>query len=255
MNTETINLVIPLEPKCLQAASDYLGDLSVNVEHYDFEQLKADPEYVPTLGELNESIKPDPTKPALEVAPGATVVIGDGSGEPLPPVTDPDTKTIFGDAPAEPLAASAPADGEAPAAPTTTTAIPPTTGAASVEVDSRGLPHDARIYTGKKTKLVKTGEWKRKRGVDEALVIKIEAELRAAMGQQPAAPTEAPPEEPAPPADDMSFADFVVLTTDTANGITPEAVKTACEKHGLSDVIYLAAREDLIPAIRAELGI
>lgn len=81
-----------------------------------------------------------------------------------------------------PTAAAAIVAPPAPAitAPITTTLGPASlgAGAASVELDSKGLPWDERIHAGTKSKL-KSGEWKAKKQVEAALVASVEAELRA----------------------------------------------------------------------------
>lgn len=72
----------------------------------------------------------------------------------------------------------------------TTQAQPPAPGASApsgVELDSRGLPWDARIHaksgTGPGGTKNADGTWRAKRGLnDAALVARIEAELRAVMG-------------------------------------------------------------------------
>lgn len=53
--------------------------------------------------------------------------------------------------------------------------------------DKNGLPWDARIHSGAGTKTA-TGEWRKRKGVDAALVTAVEAELRAKVAT-PAAPT------------------------------------------------------------------
>lgn len=66
----------------------------------------------------------------------------------------------------------------------------PTIPTGAADVDKNGIPWDARIHAGTKGKTQK-GEWKRKKGVDDALVATVEAELRAAMargGNAPAIP-------------------------------------------------------------------
>jgi len=76
--------------------------------------------------------------------------------------------------------------------------------ASDVQLDSQGLPWDARIHAASKTTLKKTGEWKRKRGIDPTYAMEVEAELRAAMSapEAPAAPMpqQGPPPTPAPEA-------------------------------------------------------
>lgn len=55
-----------------------------------------------------------------------------------------------------------------------------------VDVDSAGLPWDERIHSSSKSTIA-NGTWKKKRGVDPALVATVEAELR---GEEPAAAAE-----------------------------------------------------------------
>lgn len=114
-----------------------------------------------------------------------------------------DAAAIFGavapNVPAAPLA-SAPAPVAAPA---------PATN--SVQLDKNGLPWDGRIHASTKA-TVQDGSWKKRRGVDDAEVARVEAELRQVMGipnapaaaspvaQVPAAPIAAPPSPPAAPS-------------------------------------------------------
>ena len=55
----------------------------------------------------------------------------------------------------------------------------PVAAVAPGEVDSTGLPWDARIHSGKKTKTA-AGAWRAMKGVDASLVTAVEAQLRAA---------------------------------------------------------------------------
>lgn len=80
-----------------------------------------------------------------------------------------------------------------------------------VDLDTDGLPWDARIHAGTKSKN-QDGRWKMKRGVEDHVVAQVQGELRALMGvptpgnvpqagapaMPPAAPI--PPAPPAPPA-------------------------------------------------------
>jgi len=117
--------------------------------------------------------------------------LGFGAGD-TPPAVTPDPATVgFG---SESSATAAP-----PAAPDTASA-----GAlARVELDHDQLPHDTRIHASTKTKN-KDGRWKKKKGVDDATVARVEGELRSIMNLPPAAPPSAvappPPTTPAPPA-------------------------------------------------------
>ena len=71
--------------------------------------------------------------------------------------------------------------------------------AAGAELDSAGFPWDARIHAGTKS-TKKDGTWTYKRGVDDALVKAVEAELRAVMAAPTAATVPSAPETPpAPP--------------------------------------------------------
>lgn len=100
-------------------------------------------------------------------------------------------------APAASVSALPPAS--APAAPTA--GVPPV----GVDVDSAGLYWDGRIHGSTKTKNA-DGSWRQKRGLnDDALKLRVEAEIRAALsarapsGVVPAAPPTAPV-APAPAA-------------------------------------------------------
>ena len=74
-----------------------------------------------------------------------------------------------------------------------------------VEVDSAGLPWDRRIHSSAKSK-IKDGTWKKLRGVDDALVAQVEAELRQSMN--PVAPVAEPVQTaaPTPPAPEVAAA-------------------------------------------------
>lgn len=70
--------------------------------------------------------------------------------------------------------------------------------AGTQELDSAGLPWDARIHSSSKEKLVKDSTWKLKRGVDQNLVAQVQAEHRAAGFGAAAAPVTPPPVNTAP---------------------------------------------------------
>lgn len=122
-----------------------------------------------------------------------------------------------------------------PAAASTPAAVsPPLSPPAGVELDSDGLPWDARIHASTKTKVQSNGTWKKIRKVEPELVKQVEAELRQVMAapvpetpgmaapvtvdgpvttdpaaafaaQQPAADVPPPPgaDVPPPPADNV----------------------------------------------------
>lgn len=87
---------------------------------------------------------------------------------------------------------------------------------ASVELDSDGLPWDARIHAETRSK-VKAGSWKRKRGVDESVVAEVEAQLRAVLGvpvpvELGNVPLPPPPPAPTPFADTATAAAISTAT-------------------------------------------
>tara|TARA_R110000737_G_scaffold159837_1_gene187591 strand:- start:806 stop:1603 length:798 start_codon:yes stop_codon:yes gene_type:complete len=193
----------------------------------------------------------DPKQPAAETATSAAETATPQAGSPTQNITT-QTETV--------------------------TPAPVATAPAGVEVDSDGLPWDHRIHAlgagGTHNKLKKTQQWKKKRGVDAALVAEVEAELRAAMSAGPANPvvTEQPAPAPAPapaatteqPAPAPAPAPAAVGGTTTfpalmagitANGIDQAKVTEAVNAQGLTALPLLAARPDLIPAVAAALGV
>lgn len=155
------------------------------------------------------------------------------------------------------------------------------TPAPGVELDDNGIPYDPRIHTGGNDKKMKGQNiWKKKRGVDPALVIQVEAELRAAIvtpvpaatpapeapvpaatpapeEQPPQSPAATPaPEAPAPAPATSLFAQFVTDIA-TANMESTKLVPVLT-KYGFADLSELNAAQAcdvLIPVIRGELGL
>lgn len=155
---------------------------------------------------------------------------------------------------------------------------------AGVELDCDGLPHDMRIHAGTKTFVKKTGQWKKKRGVEAELVTQVEAELKAAMAapaptampEAPTTPTNtpaAPAPAPVPPApvtvsaapapvaapaptaiDPKSITNFAeFMSACTANEVPAESIVAACQQHGIAAPTLLAARPDLVLAVAKTL--
>jgi hypothetical protein len=187
--------------------------------------------------------------------------------------------------------------GGAPAAPETGPVPPASTAASatgarspaalapstSTELDADGLPWDDRIHAGSQTKLAKTGQWKKKRGVEDELVRQVEAELRLLMAV-PSPATPAPsvfaesdaaaaftvPKPSVPPATAPEFAPPA-----TPSAVTPASeIRTMAELtkaiiaagldmqtdvlpvlqlNGVQSLPLLGARSDLIPTIAAQL--
>ena len=162
--------------------------------------------------------------------------------------------------------------------------IPTPTG---VELDVDGLPWDVRIHSKNKSKLAKTEQWKKKRGIDAALVETVEAELRAAMGAPsvfsddyvepvlvetiappPIAETIAPPPiveigipdtlvAPAPPIVEtaITFPEIMskITAAQVAGTITDIQVLKAVNDQGLASLALLAVRPDLTHAVNTAL--
>lgn len=150
--------------------------------------------------------------------------------------------------------------------------VPPATGA---DLDKDGIPWDGRIHASTKTKTVEA-VWKKKRGIEQAEVDRVVAELRTTMmapaasipvppavaqafasgAASPVVP--APPAPPSPPAAvGITFAAFMGHVTGgvTSGRFTREAVADACAKHGAANLPGLINRPDLIPAVARELGL
>jgi hypothetical protein len=135
-------------------------------------------------------------------------------------------------------------------------------------LDADGIPWDARIHAGTKTRLKANNTWKLKPGIDKALVDQVRAELTGVQAAvavpAPPAPTladaaavsatlQAPPPPPAP-AGPTNFAELIkeVTTRITAGQMTPDQVNgavAAVTGGQLTMCNQLAARQDLIPAV------
>lgn len=278
---KTISLTVPMDYNALTRASDMLHGLAIDLSKEQPGTTVAEHEHTVTKAVGDASIT-ETTKSVVTEAPA-----------PAPaPTTEPAATEVFATPNADTVASvtEQPAESVQPAAPaeSATTAEPVTTAAApaGVEVDSDGLPWDHRIHAlgagGVHNKLKKTQQWKKKRGVDAALVAEVEAELRAAMSAgpanpvvttvepspapaSPASPAAAPttaaaavqPASPAPaPAPAGGTTTFpALMAAITANGIDQAAVTAAVNAQGLQALPLLAARPDLIPAVAAALGV
>jgi len=154
-----------------------------------------------------------------------------------------------------------------------------------IDLDARGLPWDERIHAGTKSKTA-DGNWKKKRGVDAAVIEQVEQELTNLM----AIPSEIPVSltsglssdeavdalaameaerngtaaAPTPPADgeiypeysdkplsEWRFPDFLkaVSKAIVAGETTMDAAHATCAKHGVQNMHLIGNREDLIPTI------
>lgn len=170
----------------------------------------------------------------------------------------------------------------------TGSAAAPTPHAPGVDRDSAGLPWDERIHASTKSKIA-DGTWKSKRGVDAALVVAVESELRAYSGtlsdvQQhgdtitatltpsqafggtaapaplPIAPPAAPlaPAAPAAPlvsAGPTTFEQLMPLVSGAivARQIPPTALQEACAANGLTSVVALQQNPAFVPMVWASM--
>lgn len=223
--------------------------------------------HTPTIADF--PAMPDPAK---IFAPGAAA----GTTTPLPSAGAPSTAGA-GALPIAPVDTAAtistpsvsvpvpPAPITAPAAPTA--AAPAPTPVPGVELDTRGLPWDARIHSRTRSRLA-NGNWKNTRGTDPAYITQVENELRAAMAAPaplaPAATVAAPPTVPVPvaPADTGAptvspskdpFVEFMtrVATASVAGHVTQAEVTEAVRSVGIESLPGLHNRPDLLPTVAA----
>ena len=148
----------------------------------------------------------------------------------------------------------------------------------AIELDKNGFPWDTRIHSSNKAKIA-DGTWRKRRGIADATVAQVEAELRAVMGAPAAQVVPPPPPEanamppipadlvraPTPPAPATVGATpgdnrglYVGLVGRTAAAlhqkkITQEQVTECCVKYGVPALPLLSNRLDLVPQIAAEI--
>ena len=133
---------------------------------------------------------------------------------------------------------------------------------AGVDVDLDGLPWDGRIHASSRAKLA-DGKWRTKRGVTDAQVATIQAELRQTWNSKPAAApvleTETvtqviPP--PVPTGVDPFLTLMKGVTAGYANGsISAERIQDILAPLGIPSLPMLTQRPDLIPAVATAFGI
>lgn len=159
------------------------------------------------------------------------------------------------------------------------------------EIDSEGLPWDARIHSEKKSKIA-NGTWRLKRGIDPAQVELVKSELKAvaAIPAPPANPfaevfgganVPLPPSLTGASAETTGYTSCPASTQDTtatsaspsdepitfqelmtaitgairAGTLTRVDVQTAIAETGLPALPLLSSRVDLIPGVVAKLGL
>lgn len=153
------------------------------------------------------------------------------------------------------------------------------TTAGGVELDSRGLPWDARIHAGTKTKIA-DGSWKMKRGVDADVVEQVDAELTNLMeipvthhvsttsvSAEPVViappsgvvippPVAKPVEVADADADAMTFAEFLKACSAkmTAGETNMQRILAVANAKGIASLQLVNSRLDLIPELWAEIS-
>lgn len=132
-------------------------------------------------------------------------------------------------------------------------------------LDKSGLPWDERIHSSSKA-LTADGLWRKKRGVDDAKVAEVEAQLRQLMNLPTPAvaavpsivpvPTPIAVVPPAPPAPTVidgrqAFVNLIgrISTAIQEHKLTQAEVIQECEKVGVPSLPLLANRLDLVPQV------
>lgn len=139
----------------------------------------------------------------------------------------------------------------AKAAPVSTTAVAVTTDTvaaeqATIELDSTGLPHDDRIHSGARSK-TDAGEWRKRKGVSDAVVAAVTAELRAQY-PAPSAPAPAVPTAPAAIAVPViapktKYQELCAFIAAHGNVLTKQIVDETFSTNGIAGLAAIAADE------------
>lgn len=154
------------------------------------------------------------------------------------------------------------------ASPSVSTNPAPAAAVTGPALDAKGLPWDARIHAGSKTQNA-DGSWRQRRNLnDPALVNRVEAELRGALGvgqptSSPAQPATAESGAsiassiPTPPPTNgaLDFAGFMkwYVPLVTAQAITVEQTAEILKTIPLASITMLGVRPDLIPQVKAAI--
>ena len=208
----------------------------------------------------------EPEVPQCKTEPqiAGTTALGYGVEPTVPEILNTvEPTTLFVNEPAA-IGSSVPTSVE----PTTQTSSPaPSYVPPLPDLDSRGLPWDARIHSSSKNRNA-DGSWRKLRGVHEGFVNDVENELSMTMNAPavPVAPIEEPvtqtpsetviPDVPVVPVDEpVSFNDFMqYLTPKLAAGeINPAQVAGVIASVELPHIGALFNRPDLIPAVKQKI--
>ena len=131
----------------------------------------------------------------------------------------------------------------------------PVMGMTTAQVDSSGLPWDARIHSESRA-TVADGSWRKKRNLDPAVLSAVETQLRTVIAAPaPAAPA---PAAPAPAVLNNGQAAFVALVGRAsaaiqAGKLRQDEVDVVCQGFGIPSYPMLATRLDLVDAVAARV--
>lgn len=218
--------------------------------HAEPGRMMSDADSDAALAKLRATIQ-DP-KPQ-EVAAPSTVAA-------TPPVSAPEAAQVFAQVPTPVPAPPAP-----PAAPMAAVPTPPAapTTPANVDVDTEGLPWDARIHASTKTK-TQAGVWKKRKGLaDDVDQDVIKRELFGVMqlplplsggvltAANASAPTSGVPPAPAPAGSPTTLVQLMPLVTKAmlAQTVPATALLEAVSALGLPSIPSLAQRPDMVPQV------
>lgn len=168
-------------PDQLRLTARFLQDLAALAEGLPV--LGAEPEapaarVVGMVPELGAGFDGPPLDPAVVFAQPAGPVVSmvpSGTSVVIPPPPPP---TDVVTAPAANTASTTQTAGTTAAPPSALTMSP---DPAAVRLDKDGLPHDTRIHSVTPT-MTTAGVWRRRRNLDNATLVAVEAELRATYG-------------------------------------------------------------------------
>lgn len=124
----------------------------------------------------------------------------------------------------------------------------------AIELDAEGIPWDARIHSGAKSKLAKKNTWKLLRGIDPVMVAKVKTEL--AQGVAASSGDAPPPAEVKPEVLDLPTMTWTDLMIKIAGASLDPAVQDlACQKYGVVDIGTLQDTPALVPLVAKDLGL
>lgn len=190
--------------------------------------------------------------------PGATLAPSSAVAVPPPTALTVPTPSGIVPPPVPPVPVPPPVPTALAATPPAPPAAAPSAAALGVEVDSAGLPWDARIHAETKTK-IKDGTWRQKRGTDPALLAAVEAELRGAVATGAAAAA-APTAVQGPAWLTGNVTSDFAEVMGRAMGLVTKGVlpmngfADLLKKHGVESPGHLQLAPALIPAVANDLA-